>query len=97
MLDHAGIVEKHVRMANQIAGFFRSYPHDQAVAGIHDHLKKFWTRRMLGMVHDHREAGGAGIDPLVAEALIWTPPVQSPIHKETGGPREVGQMASDAG
>ena len=38
--------EKLVRMANQIAAFFRSYPQDEAVAGIHKHVTAFWTPRM---------------------------------------------------
>ena len=97
MLDHAAIVDKHVRMANQIAAFFRSYPHDEAVVGIHDHLRKFWTRRMKAMVDDHHHAGGTGVDPLVVEALAWKPPAASPIRKEIAGPGEVGEMKSDAG
>ncbi len=30
-------------MANQIAAFFRSYPEEEAVAGIHDHIRSFWS------------------------------------------------------
>jgi len=38
---------KLVRMANQIAGFFRSYPEAAALEGIRAHLVSFWTPRML--------------------------------------------------
>lgn len=31
-----------VRMANQIASFFAPYPDDEAVAGVLDHIEKFW-------------------------------------------------------
>jgi hypothetical protein len=34
--------DKMVHMANQIALFFASYPHDEAVAGVADHINKFW-------------------------------------------------------
>ncbi len=39
--------DKLLRMANQIASFFRSYPDDEAVAGIHKHIEAFWTPKMV--------------------------------------------------
>ena len=57
-----------VHMANQIAKFFASYPHEEAVAGVTDHLKKFWERRMRQQLHDYTAQGGSGLDPLVLEA-----------------------------
>lgn len=35
-----------VRMVNQIAQFFAPYPASEAVAGVQDHLQKFWTPAM---------------------------------------------------
>ena len=35
-----------VRMANQIAGFFSAYPHDEAVKETLYHLEHFWDPRM---------------------------------------------------
>ncbi len=32
--------DKLVRMANQIATFFRSYPEEEAVAGVQKHIKR---------------------------------------------------------
>ncbi|QFU17365.1 formate dehydrogenase subunit delta [Microvirga thermotolerans] len=61
--------EKLIRMANQVAEFFRSYPEEQAVAGVRDHLLAFWTPRMRQDVLDHADRGGEGFDPLVAKAL----------------------------
>ena len=61
--------DKLVRMANQIAQFFRSQPHDEAVAGIEDHLRSFWTPKMRRQIADHAAAGGAGLDPLTLEAV----------------------------
>lgn len=60
--------EKLVHMANQIAQFFASYPHDEAVAGIADHIEKFWERRLREQLRTHIAAGGAGLRPLVIEA-----------------------------
>ena len=41
-MDHKDII----RMANQIAGFFQAYPHDEAVKETAEHIKKFWEPRM---------------------------------------------------
>lgn len=35
-----------IRMANQIASFFKAYPHDEAVKETAEHIKKFWEPRM---------------------------------------------------
>ena len=61
--------DKLVRMANQIAQFFRSQPHDEAVAGIEDHLRSFWTPKMRRQIADLAAAGGAGLDGLTLEAV----------------------------
>jgi formate dehydrogenase subunit delta len=89
--------EKLIRMANQIAGFFRSYPDEQAVSGIQDHLVAFWTRGMRQEILTHVERGGDGLDPLVIMALRTSTTAPSPIEKEVSGPDEVGQLGSDAG
>jgi formate dehydrogenase subunit delta len=60
--------EHMVHMANQIAQFFKSYPREEAVAGVTDHLKKFWEKRMLQQLHAYVAEGGSGLDPLVLEA-----------------------------
>ncbi len=57
-----------VRMANQIAAFFKSYPHDEAVAGVTGHIKDFWEPRMKKALAAHVAAGGTGLEPLVLEA-----------------------------
>jgi formate dehydrogenase subunit delta len=56
-------------MANQIAAYFSAYPHDEAVAGIRDHLKQFWEPRMLVAIKDHVAHGGTGLHALVPEAV----------------------------
>lgn len=57
-----------VHMANQIAQFFSSYPREEALAGVTDHLKKFWEKRMLQQLHEYVAKGGSDLDPLVLEA-----------------------------
>jgi formate dehydrogenase subunit delta len=66
MSSHDG---RLVYMANQIGKFFQSQGHDQAVAGVADHIKKFWDPRMLAGIFAHLDAGGADLDPNVREAI----------------------------
>lgn len=90
--------DKLARMANNIASFFQSYPHDQAVVGIHDHLKAFWTPKMRATLAGAVKGGAAGLNPLVVEAMGDAPPGRNPTGKEAAGPAEVGEIgASDAG
>ena len=89
--------DKLAYMANQIASFFRSYPDDEAAAGIQDHIAAFWTRKMRDGLDAHAAAGGAGLDPLVRRAVLLTQTGPSPIDKETAGPARVGALGSDAG
>jgi len=60
--------EHMVHMANQIALFFQSSPHDEAVAGVASHLKQFWEARMLRQLRAHIAEGGAGLHALVLDA-----------------------------
>ncbi|MEX2297550.1 MAG: formate dehydrogenase subunit delta [Dongiaceae bacterium] len=60
--------ETLVRMANQMADFFAAQAHDQAVAGVEDHILKFWDPRMRRALAAHLATGGAGLKPLAREA-----------------------------
>jgi formate dehydrogenase subunit delta len=60
--------DKLVRMANQIATFFKSQPEAERVAGISTHINKFWESRMRREFFALIDKGGAGFDPLVLEA-----------------------------
>jgi formate dehydrogenase subunit delta len=57
-----------VHMTNQIAQFFASYPHEEAVAGVADHIQKFWEKRMRQQLHDYIGQGGSGLSELALEA-----------------------------
>jgi formate dehydrogenase subunit delta len=61
--------EKLVTMANQIGRFFASQGEAKAVAGIEEHLRKFWDPRMRAQILAHLDAGGAGLDPKVRDAV----------------------------
>lgn len=56
-----------VKMANDIGNFFRADPvREDAIAGIANHIDKFWTKRMRQKITAH---GEAGLDDLPREAL----------------------------
>jgi len=61
--------KKLVYMANQIGDFFQSYPHDQAVKGIKEHIEKFWDPRMLNQIYAIIEKPDHGVKPNALEAL----------------------------
>jgi formate dehydrogenase subunit delta len=61
--------DKLVYMANQIGKFFVHQGEERAVAGIVDHLAKFWDPRMRTAIFAHMASGGAGLDPFVLRAV----------------------------
>jgi len=65
--------EKLVRMANQIGLFFKTQNTTRAPAEIADHLVKNWDPMMRRAIVAHWRDGGAGLDPLVAEAVAMLP------------------------
>jgi formate dehydrogenase subunit delta len=60
-----------VKMANDIGNFFRAEPvREDAVAGIANHIVRYWTKRMREKMAAHiQQAGGADLDDLPREAL----------------------------
>ena len=61
--------ERLIYMANQIGKFFQNQGHDKAVPGIAEHIRKFWDPRMRKQIFVHLDAGGAGLDPFVRDAI----------------------------
>ena len=90
-------IDKLTMMANQIAQFFRSYPHDEAVAGIASHIEAFWTPRMIGVLR--ASAGDVPtLDPLVTAAFSPAMDAMAPAEKVAMGPGKLGELgAVDAG
>ena len=61
-----------VRLANRIGDFFTAFPdRDEAIDGIAQHLRKFWEPRMRRRLYAYLDgpAAGAGLEPLVREAV----------------------------
>jgi formate dehydrogenase subunit delta len=71
--------DKLIYQVNQIATFFRSKPHAEGVAGVANHLNRYWEPRMRRQFFSMIEAGGKGFDPLVIEAA---PAVRRPAPEE---------------
>jgi len=74
--------EKLVYMANQIAAFFESMPHDEAAAGVAKHINDFWDPRMRRQFFQILDDGGAGLKPLVLDAAAK---VRRPAPAEKAG------------
>lgn len=54
--------------ANQIARFFEAQGEAAAIAGVEDHLRKFWDPRMRAEFIAHLAAGGEGLSHLARAA-----------------------------
>ena len=70
-MSHDAATQPHaklVRMANQIGTFFESKPHDEGVAGVAEHINKFWEPRMRRQFFEVVDSGGEGLKPIVLEA-----------------------------
>jgi len=61
--------DRLIYMANQIGKFFQSQGPAKAVSGTAEHIRKFWDPRMRKAIFAHLDAGGAGLDPYVREAV----------------------------
>ena len=59
--------ETLVRMANQIADFFKAQEAD-AVASAADHIRKFWDPRMRSKMREYLKTGATGLSPLARQA-----------------------------
>ncbi|MCV6545902.1 MAG: formate dehydrogenase subunit delta [Cohaesibacter sp.] len=58
-----------IRMTNQIADFFQSYPQAQAVEAIATHIKDFWDPRMKGQIGDMLSNNADQLKPLAIDGL----------------------------
>ena len=68
-MSHDASPNRLIYMANQIGKFFARQGHDKAVAGVANHLTRFWDPSMRKKIVHHLGEGGAGLDPLVKEAV----------------------------
>ena len=60
--------EKLTRMANQIATFFASQPEPAQIAGVANHINKFWEPRMRRHLFELVDGGGECLHELVRAA-----------------------------
>ncbi len=67
-MSHEAPHAKLIYMANQIAKFMESKPHDEGVAGLSSHINDFWEPRMRRHLFEVLDAGGTGLRPLVLDA-----------------------------
>lgn len=61
--------DKLVYMANQIGKFFAHEGEAQAAQSVATHLRRYWDPRMRRAILAHYDAGGAGLDPIVRQAV----------------------------
>lgn len=60
-----------VKMANDIGQFFAVYPDTpETEQEIATHLQRFWSPDMRATLRDYVTQGGAGLQPLVARAVL---------------------------
>jgi formate dehydrogenase subunit delta len=71
-----------IRMANQIADYYKAYPQEEAVAGIAAHIRSFWDPRMRAGLARHIATGGKGLSPLALAAArcMLEPPASGEGH-----------------
>jgi formate dehydrogenase subunit delta len=72
-----------IQMANDIGNFFRAEPQrEDAIAGIVNHISRYWTRRMREKLIAQLQHGDQGLDDLPREAMrrlmLQSAPVTSP-------------------
>ena len=62
--------ERLVQMANDIGHFFKAEPQRaDAIAGIANHIQRFWDPRMRRQILVHLDHGGEGLEELPREAI----------------------------
>jgi formate dehydrogenase subunit delta len=90
--EHEG-AEHLIKMANDIGNFFRAEPvREDAIAGIANHIDKFWTKRMREKINAHlKKAGDSGLDELPREALRRLTPSQTPAQPQSPAPQSAAQ------
>ena len=64
-------IEHLVRMVNDIADYFRSESDGEvAIAGVSNHLKKYWDPRMRRQIVAHLHGSGDGLSELARAAVL---------------------------
>src|SRR5713226_5422544 len=90
-----GTSEHLVKMANDIGHFFGAEPErEDAIAGIANHIAKFWTKRMRDKLNAHiKRDGDSSLDELPREALRRLAAQQAAAQPNTVQPAAAKQAA----
>jgi formate dehydrogenase subunit delta len=75
-----------IHMANDIGNFFRAQPRPDAITGIANHIRSFWTPTMRRKLIGQMDAAGEELDELPREALrsLRENPTAKPNHPPGG-------------
>ncbi|MFD1882613.1 formate dehydrogenase subunit delta [Paracoccus pacificus] len=84
--------DKLIRMANQMADFFRSQPGSDAAKGVAAHINDYWTYQMRRDFLDLLSRGAEGADPLVVQAGAY---IDIPDSGAPGAARDEGAARGD--
>jgi len=96
--DHFDPYRKIIRMANQIGTFFDSKPRPEGVAGVAEHINKFWEPRMRRHLFEVIDRGGEGLKPIVLEASATIRRPDAPVspaearQANAGAPEGKGEL-----
>lgn len=61
--------EHLVAMVNDIGNYFRAQGRDEAIAGIANHIKRYWTPRMRQKLNAYLSQGNSGLDDFARAAI----------------------------
>ena len=59
-----------IRMANQIADFFKAYPADEAKKEVAEHINKFWAPAMRQRLFEEFQDHPGAFNNLIAKSLL---------------------------
>lgn len=64
-------IERLISMANDIGNFFGGEPRkEDAVAGVANHIRRFWDPRMRKQILEYASGGGAELSEHVRSAVL---------------------------
>jgi len=61
--------ERLVTMANDIGNYFRAQGREEAIAGIVNHINRYWTPRMRQKLNAYLAQGNSGLDEFPRAAV----------------------------
>ena len=71
-----------VRMANQIATFYKAYGQEEGTKEVAAHINNFWEPRMRQHFFEYISEGGKAFDPMVmAAAVLIRKPADHSAHQ----------------